>query len=256
MADIQIDHIIIAVNDLEQAIQDYKDLGFTVVYGGRHASNTTHNALIIFEDGTYLELLAPTGDPPVDSDAVDFRSLIQGGEGFVGYAFNVQDMQESIETIRERGGRVDDPKPGSRITKDGHELHWQTATVKGKLSPFYIQDDTPRLLRVPMQTENLLHPNGAMGIERVTIVIDDLHPGIVRFKALTLETPQVDHDAAYFLLGENMLKIVVAGDHVMTDHLNRYGEVPYTITVRASRGGREGLLPVAQAHGARIILNR
>lgn len=256
MVDIQFDHIIIAVNDLDQAIQDYRDLGFTVVYGGRHASNTTHNALIIFEDGTYLELLAPTGDPPSDANAVDFRSLVHGGEGFAGYAFNVVDMPSGIEAIRERGGRIDDPKPGSRITGDGHELHWQTATVKGTLSPFYIEDETPRLLRVPMEPERLKHPNGAMGIQQVTIVIDDLHLGIVRYKALTLATPQVDHDAAYFLLGDNMLKLAVAGDRVMRDHLTQYGDVPYTISLRAARGGQDGLLPVAQAHGARIILVR
>jgi catechol 2,3-dioxygenase-like lactoylglutathione lyase family enzyme len=46
-----LDHVVIAVGDLEQAIADYRSLGFTVVPGGRHPGRTSHNALIVFEDG-------------------------------------------------------------------------------------------------------------------------------------------------------------------------------------------------------------
>lgn len=57
----QIDHVVIAVSDLARAVADYRALGFTVLEGGVHASDATHNALIGFADGTYLELLASTG---------------------------------------------------------------------------------------------------------------------------------------------------------------------------------------------------
>lgn len=250
------DHIIIAVDDLKQAIEDYKDLGFSVYYGGRHASNTTENALIIFEDGSYLELLAPTGDEPANTDAVDFRALIHTGEGFAGYALISQDIKGDIEDIRERKGWIDDPKMGKRITGDGDELQWQTATVKGKLSPFLIEDVTPRLLRVPMEVERIEHNNGVMGIAQITVIVEDLHPGIVRYKALTGVTPQVDHDSAYFLMGTQMLKIIVAQDRTMEEYLEQFGDVPFVVTLRAGRGGNEGLLPIAQAHGARLMLER
>src|SRR6266545_8295306 len=52
-----IDHIIIAVADLNVAVRSYRGLGFTVVPGGRHPIGT-HNALISFADGSYLELIA------------------------------------------------------------------------------------------------------------------------------------------------------------------------------------------------------
>ena len=58
----KLDHVIIAVFELDQAVADYRALGFTTIYGGRHANGATHNALVCFQDGTYLELLAPTGD--------------------------------------------------------------------------------------------------------------------------------------------------------------------------------------------------
>ena len=53
----QIDHIVILVNELEQAIADYTGLGFTVVRGGDHPGGATHNALVVFADGAYFELI-------------------------------------------------------------------------------------------------------------------------------------------------------------------------------------------------------
>ena len=52
-----IDHIVIAVPDLAVASRNYEALGFTVVPGGRHPVGT-HNALIAFADGAYIELIA------------------------------------------------------------------------------------------------------------------------------------------------------------------------------------------------------
>ncbi|PMP81392.1 MAG: VOC family protein, partial [Roseiflexus castenholzii] len=53
-----IDHIVILVRDLLAAIDDYTALGFTVTPGGVHADGATHNALVAFVDGGYLELIA------------------------------------------------------------------------------------------------------------------------------------------------------------------------------------------------------
>src|SRR3954449_3910124 len=87
----KLDHVIIAVFDLDQAVDDYRALGFTTIYGGRHANGATHNALVCFQDGTYLELLAPTGDAP-QSGLTDFSPLLQHGEGLVGYALLSHDL--------------------------------------------------------------------------------------------------------------------------------------------------------------------
>ena len=52
-----IDHLVIAVPDLAAAIKTYRDLGFSVVPGGRHTGVGTDNALIVFRDASYLELV-------------------------------------------------------------------------------------------------------------------------------------------------------------------------------------------------------
>ena len=41
---LQLDHAVIAVDDLDAAVQNYRALGFTVVRGGVHANRATHNA--------------------------------------------------------------------------------------------------------------------------------------------------------------------------------------------------------------------
>ncbi len=84
---LSLDHSIIAVDDLEQAIHDYRSLGFNVVAAGVHANQATHSALILFSDGTYIELIAPTGD------GFDSRTLTQRGEGLAGYALLCTDIE-------------------------------------------------------------------------------------------------------------------------------------------------------------------
>lgn len=45
---------------LDDAITNAREAGFTVIPGGTHADGATHNALIAFTDGAYIELIAPT----------------------------------------------------------------------------------------------------------------------------------------------------------------------------------------------------
>ncbi|KAN0065311.1 hypothetical protein ACQY0O_001147 [Thecaphora frezii] len=74
-----LDHLILLVNDprtasvhaeqhLDKAIATFSELGFVVVRGGRHADNLTSNALIVFPDGVYVELIQFDAAPPSASD--------------------------------------------------------------------------------------------------------------------------------------------------------------------------------------------
>lgn len=53
-----LDHLVILVEELEDAVAGYEELGFTVTPGGEHADGLTRNALVPFADGTYLEIVA------------------------------------------------------------------------------------------------------------------------------------------------------------------------------------------------------
>src|SRR3989338_6231807 len=52
-----IDHIVIVVQNLDEAARNYEKLGFTVVPGGRHPVGS-HNVLISFADGSYIEIIS------------------------------------------------------------------------------------------------------------------------------------------------------------------------------------------------------
>ena len=82
-AGFRLDHIVIAVADLEQAIADYRKLGFTVYPGGTHHGGASHNALVVFADGSYFELIAYLKPSP---DVRWWKLLSSSGEGFVDFA--------------------------------------------------------------------------------------------------------------------------------------------------------------------------
>ncbi|MCB9452194.1 MAG: VOC family protein [Anaerolineaceae bacterium] len=174
MMTFRLDHVIIAVHDLDTAMADYRALGFTVFYGGRHASGTTHNALVCFQDGCYLELLALTGDPRSDDHAADFSGLVQSGEGLAGYALLVDDLEAAIPGLQERGVQVGAVVPGQRNRTDGVVMRWLTASIAGGMSPFLIEDETPRNLRVPDTPDKTQHANGVVGITGLDVLVPAL----------------------------------------------------------------------------------
>ena len=53
-----LDHVVLVVLDLDAAVAEHRKRGFTVTPGGEHAGGLTHNALVGFQDGSYLELIA------------------------------------------------------------------------------------------------------------------------------------------------------------------------------------------------------
>ena len=164
-----IDHIVIVVNNLEQAAKDYEQLGFTVVPGGKHPVGS-HNALISFADGSYIEIIAFYREAP------DHRwwDPLQKGERLVDFCMQTNDLQGDTLKLRAAGVAINDPVPWSRTRPDGYELKWLLSLAQGShrgVAPFLIQDVTPREERIP-QTFN--HKNGAIGIGTVTVAVGEL----------------------------------------------------------------------------------
>lgn len=67
MANVQIDHLVVAANSLEQGVTHLQEmLGVTVPFGGRHPHMGTHNCLMSLGETCYLEIIAidPEAPPP------------------------------------------------------------------------------------------------------------------------------------------------------------------------------------------------
>lgn len=192
----QLDHVVIAVTDLARAIADYRALGFTVLEGGVHASGATHNALIVFADGTYLELLASTGAAPAP-EALDFSAMLARGEGLCGFALRADDLPVLRTTLRERGVRISELHLGARHKPDGTRLAWRLALIDDGFTPFLIEDLTPRSLRVPANPASTTHANGVRGIDGIELVTAELDAAQARYSALLNAQPEPEDMPAF-----------------------------------------------------------
>ena len=109
----ELDHVAIAVHDLEVAITWYQEaFGATVDHRERVESDGVEEALLKFAD-SYIQLLTPTNDTsPVA------KYLATKGEGLHHIGYRVANCAEALESIKAMGGRVIDevPRPGSRGT--------------------------------------------------------------------------------------------------------------------------------------------
>jgi len=109
----EIDHVAIAVNDLDAAIAWYQVVfGATVEHREVVESDGVSEALLRVAD-SYIQLLTPTRD---DSPVAKF--LANKGEGLHHVGYRVVDCAAALESIKRSGGRVidDAPRPGSRGT--------------------------------------------------------------------------------------------------------------------------------------------
>jgi len=109
----EIDHIAIAVADLDAAIDWYRTMfGATVAHRERIATDGVEEAMIKVAD-SYIQLLTPTS--PTSPVA---RYLERHGEGLHHVGYRVADVAAALATLQSEGARVIDavPRPGSRGT--------------------------------------------------------------------------------------------------------------------------------------------
>ncbi len=230
-----IDHLVIVVNDLDQAAKDYAELGFTVVFGGRHPVGS-HNALISLQDGAYLEIIA------FYRDAVDHRwwEPLSKGERFVDFCFQTDDLRGDTNKLQAAGVTINDPVPWSRKRPDGYELKWllslATDSHRG-VAPFLIEDITPRSERVPQESK---HPNGVTGIERVTVAVGELgqiekwYGALLGTKGTAISAAPLGAEGLRFLIGPHIFEFLTPRDtnSPLIDWLRRFGPSPYSATLK------------------------
>jgi len=109
----EIDHVAIAVNDLEAAIDYYRSVfGADVAHRERIDSDGVEEALLKVAD-SYVQLLTPTSD-----DSPVAKYLANRGEGIHHVGYRVDDCAAALQAVKDAGGRVIDeqPRPGSRGT--------------------------------------------------------------------------------------------------------------------------------------------
>jgi hypothetical protein len=250
-----IDHLVVAVPDLGTAMTGFTTLGFTVVPGGRHPQGT-HNALIAFADGAYLELIAFFEPNPRHR----WWDQLQRGGGLIDFCLRTTDLAADLAAFRAAGVEMDDPRPLSRVRPDGVALAWRLGIPRGpwpRIAPFLIEDETPRSERVPAETT---HANGATGVASVTVALADpavarrAWEGVAGARVETGACPDIDAAGIRVTVGPHRFDFVAprSGAGPLAGWLRARGPSPWAIALHASAPA--GWLDVDTAQGARIRL--
>jgi catechol 2,3-dioxygenase-like lactoylglutathione lyase family enzyme len=128
---LSLDHLLIAVRDLNAASENYQRLlGRKPSWHGNHPTYGTANVLFRI-DNTYIELLAPTQetrDTPWNRRLV--AHLDERGEGLFALALGTVDVAKSVDEIRANGIHIDDPVPGDGVDNlTGARREWTNARM-------------------------------------------------------------------------------------------------------------------------------
>ena len=163
---------------------------------------SSRNKLIVFADGTYLELFNWFDKPP-DEDAKNqpMRAWAKKQPGLIDFALSslptsATEVHFDARTARLQTGEGDGglgvgytvPEAGGRTRKDGVQVRWKVSRPEfakavntpdealfpnGRIdAPFFCYDVTSRDVRVPFEDkEKTVHPCGATGMAAVEMLV-------------------------------------------------------------------------------------
>ena len=169
-----IDHVIVGVRDLERARSLWTRLGFSLTPRGRHTGQGTANYCIMFARD-YIELL---GLAEPDEHAERLRAFLERREGPAGVAFAPEGTVEATaEALAALGLHPSEP----RLLGRSFDLPGGAAVARFALLSLPPEETpaldcvvcghlTPDLIRRP---EWLSHPNGALGIAGIHLIVED-----------------------------------------------------------------------------------
>jgi len=219
------DHTVVFVEDLKTAINQFSTLGFTVTLGGAHKH--TENALIIFQDKTYIELIALKENwlKPALKFATHFGVLnriannrkdmswrlyrwIAPKPGPVDWCIRVEDVDDALELMMAQNIECIPAEPFQRERPDGKTAKWKLGTPKNLDLPFLLSDTTAVEIRVPLNNTTT-HPNGVHGLHRVIVSVSDKSDFLTKFSTLfdsqAIDSESNDQDMK---LGQTQVSLV------------------------------------------------
>lgn len=237
------DHAVIAVRDLERAVQQFQHLGFDTQPGGRHTGRGTHNALIRF-GLDYFELLSVYDEAEARASNPDGLTILDALNGadavLVGYALATAHIEQDAGHFRGTGNQLPLPNSMQRKRPDGETLSWRTLAPGGaawnRPWPFLIQWDTPDEQRLQIDRPGV-HPNGAAAWVQVDVITRDLESTLdVYQNQLGLEVVKRDNgegvEHAQLAIGNKTINLLAPeGNGAVRQVLAEKGEGPFALSV-------------------------
>jgi len=177
-----LDHVIVAVADLDAAAAEIEDrLGLPNGGSGRHDAHGTYNRIFWLRD-SYVELMAVFDRAIAASSwwGAHIATLTRdGSDSWAGLAFATSDLDADVARLRELGSAISDPIDGQRVRPDGEIVRWRIGRLPAPDPEtglaFLIEHDlsaaewrpedraardaagSGRLIRVQLPVENVAH---------------------------------------------------------------------------------------------------
>ena len=165
-------HVIYAVKDLDKAVKEWTQRGFTVEYGKRCKS---HNAYIYFCEGPYIELVEGGGFSKVQRKLVSlrygkafaqrFNDLAELPEGWACLCIekDAGNLDGEVDYLRSIGIDGMYVKKGNRTDSKNRNLKYKCYYTYDYNMPFfmtYFEGTDPKPI-------DYMHPNGIRSISKV-----------------------------------------------------------------------------------------
>jgi 4-hydroxyphenylpyruvate dioxygenase-like putative hemolysin len=165
-----IDHVVIAVRDLDAAARDFASLGFTLTPRGHHSIGSQNHCIML--GTTYIELLvAPVAHPWLDY----YRAF---GEGLAAVAFSTDDADATYNQLKDKGARP--PMDLSRPVEGG-VAKFRLVQIEGAPQIFFVQHLTRELV---WRAEWQSHANGAQELVHASLSAKREGSGELRIRGL------------------------------------------------------------------------
>jgi hypothetical protein len=197
---IGLDHVVIAVRDLDAAAQRWAALGFTMSPRGTHSAHMGSGNYTMMLGDDYMELLGVL--VPTDHNA-GLRAFLDGREGLDRAAFTATDAAAGVEELRARGlaptGPVAFGRPvplpgGGEAEARFNVFQWPRDQRPAGLGIFACQHLTRENVWIPeLQT----HANGATRIVRVEVLAHDPAAAAAQMATLIDRAAETEADGAF-----------------------------------------------------------
>jgi catechol 2,3-dioxygenase-like lactoylglutathione lyase family enzyme len=189
----KLDHVVIAVHDLEAAKRLYSGLGFSMLEGGRHPTGTENSAAPF--NGSYVELITPYNASLPDGKQV--AEHLKKGDGAIAAGLQIASAEKTARDLRAAGMNINGPTPGTIVRpgqKEPPPTGWWLITFGGSqfVDPnfpsrpvFLIQyamrpvATEPAAPRPPPRPAN---PNSASSLSALLIAVNDPQKSIAWYE--------------------------------------------------------------------------
>jgi hypothetical protein len=174
-------------------MEQYRSLGFTVIFGG--VNGPTHNALIGFRDGTYIELISMRSaanmaifrflyrtkllyffKPFVSLLSWRFFCWMGGPTGIRDWCIRQAPLEHIVSAFESNNLGVSKIKSFTRVKPNAEVVEWRLAAPENLRMPFFIDDVSGIEARMPA-AEGTNHKNRYTGISTV-LLADKFYAGV------------------------------------------------------------------------------